>query len=677
VAGIGTLPAQTYSGVILDTPATYPISITGWKGGNLLINDDDNDYIYEIDSSGALGLLSFQTGISSAAGLASDLNDRIWANDIYVERIYEFNGLGAPQSNFPSPVASSIYGLTYNPNTGNLYASTPYLGSIAEMSTTGTLLNTYATGGVSPFSIAYDANRDSYWIYDIVTKMVHKYDSGFSQEASFAMTSPFTATGLAVVGNTLYITLPYVDDILVVDLGPVADDVEELPETPTPSPSAPAPKVEVNTAAMQSLFSSGLFMAYANQYAALSAANSVNHDLNDRLLRWRSMLMSQGGGGTASHQPSETQLLSKILAMSSGMNMDHRVALGLREGVDTTYHTERSLWMGSLMGMAGGQFNVPGPEVHAVTAAPLDTKNPVGKDVITEGDDSRLEIYTAGDFNAYSQDQLTNLLQGFDTDSYAGTVGLEYRLLPWLMAGAGWSYVTSDTELDHNLGGIDLDGQVLSTYLAAVWNRFYADAKYSYGGFDHSTSRDTLMGSTAKGFTNSWVHNMGLNFGYTIPVRRNFVTGPIASLDYATGGVSGYSETNGGAANVAYAGQDVESMIMQLGWQATVQHELPKARLLAQLHAGWEREFMPQSGAISASLVNSPYVLVSGASRTPFGGFDGAISGAHPGTDWLALGGAIRLNFINGWNTSLNYEAQLFRDDAMNHHAGLKVSRDF
>lgn len=674
-AGIASLSAQTFVGTIPTTPATNPNSITGWKNGNFLITSWSENKVYEMTPSGAGTSFSFNTTLMPLA-VATDKVDSIWTGG-YILPIDRYNAAGVFQGSFLSPALGPTFGLTYNPNTGNLY-STSITQSIYEFTTAGTLLAEHPLTTIQYTNgLSYDSLRNSYWVNDSINNIVYEYDSAFAERMSFTTGSYMEPGGIGVVGSNLYLVLPFDNQVVIFSLPEIAGAAEE--EIDTPAPSGPKPQVVIDAEAIQSLVSSGHFMAYANQYAALHAATSVDVDLNDRLLRWRSFLLSQGGGnqGTA-YRPSDTQLLSKVLNMTGGMNMDHRVALGLREGTETTYHTERSLWVGSVAGMMGGHMTVPGPEVRAVVAAPLDAKNPVdGKDVITEGTDSRLEIYTAGDFNAYSQDQLNKLLRGFDTDTYAGTAGLEYRILPWLMAGAGWSYVTSDTELDRNLGGIDLDGQIISAYTSAVWNRFFADAKYSYGGFDHETSRNTLMGGTAQGDTNSWVHNFVLNTGYTMPVRRNLVTGPIATLHYATGGVSGYSETGGGAANVAYSSADIESMIMHLGWQVSARHELPKAILLGQVHAGWEKEFMPQSDTITASLVNSPFVLVNGGSRTPFGSFEASASSAHPGTDWLSLGGAVRLDFISGWNSSLNYETQLFREDALNHNVSLKVSRDF
>jgi len=676
-AGIHSLPAQTQSGIIPTTPTPYPTSITGWKNGNFLINSAVESKVYEMTPSGSAGPLTFNTSLTPIS-IATDKADSIWIGT-YVPTIQHYNSAGVFQGFILAPSLGPTFGLTYNPNTGNLY-TTSIGNSIHEFTTIGIPVAEHPLTTIEYVNgLSYDSLRDSYWVSDSFNNIVYEYDNAFVERMSFSTGSYIEPGGIGVVGSSLYLVLPMTNEVVIFDLPKIAGEAEEVID-PTPAPSEPKPRVEIDAQAIQSLVSSGLFMAYANQYAALHAATSADVDLNDRLLRWRAFLLSQAGGGSqgASYRPSDTQALNKILAMTGGMNMDHRVALGLREGTETTYHTERSLWVGSVMGMAGGHVTVPGDEVRAVVAAPLDAKNPLeGKDVITEGDNSRLEIYTAGDFNAYSQDKLNKLIRGFDTDTYAGTAGLEYRILPWLMAGAGWSYVTSDTELDKNLGGIDLDGQILQAYTSAVWNRFFADAKYSYGGFDHETSRNTLMGSTAEGETNSWVHNFVLNLGYTMPVRRNLVTGPIASLHYATGGVSGYSETGGGAGNVAYSSADIESMLMHLGWQVSARHELPKAVLLGQLHAGWEKEFMPQSDTISASLVNSPFTLVQGGSRTTFGSFDASASSAHPGTDWLSLGGAIRLEFINGWNSSLNYGTQLLRDDAINHHVSLKVSRDF
>ena len=62
---------------------------------------------------------------------------------------------------------------------------------------------------------------------------------------------------------------------------------------------------------------------------------------------------------------------------------------------------------------------------------------------------------------------------------------------------------------------------------------------------------------------------MALNLGYTIHATENISFGPSAGLNYTTGEVDGYTERNGGLANLIYPDHDFKSMIGRLGGYAT------------------------------------------------------------------------------------------------------------
>jgi hypothetical protein len=76
------------------------------------------------------------------------------------------------------------------------------------------------------------------------------------------------------------------------------------------------------------------------------------------------------------------------------------------------------------------------------------------------------------------------------------------------------------------------------------------------------------------------------------------------------------------------------------------------------------RNFQPEGGAVSGSLVANPAI--------PFNGV-----GAGPGTDWLNLGLGVRLLTDSGIDIELDYQTQLLREDVTAHYGGLKFSTKF
>ena len=228
-----------------------------------------------------------------------------------------------------------------------------------------------------------------------------------------------------------------------------------------------------------------------------------------------------------------------------------------------------------------------------------------------------------------------------------------------------------------NLGDIDLDGNLISTYATAFWKQNWADLLYSYGSFNSDIARNTGLGSTAHGDTDSDSHNVRLNIGRNIQINNNVVTGPIAGLRYANGGVDPYSETGGGTAALNYNGTEFESMVSRVGWQASHNRPTGWGRIVSQVHLAWEHEFMPENGTVGAGLQTSPFSAVTGGSVRRFGGFSSESDGAHPGTDWMSAGAGLRFTMDNGWSLMTDYQGAFFRSNASQHYASVKVGYEW
>ncbi|MFK5922124.1 MAG: autotransporter outer membrane beta-barrel domain-containing protein [Verrucomicrobiota bacterium] len=439
--------------------------------------------------------------------------------------------------------------------------------------------------------------------------------------------------------------------------------------------------------AIYSTMTSGLGMGLVNQQVTQSAPNAALSDLNNRLFRARSgrenapsALVSTIGGDSS---------LLRYLAFNQDENMSYKVALGLADA------GERIIEVGGVAdtlaanGLSGGlpyaMMGVPmmpmaggAATVHIVEAAPSGKTVIDDAKAVVEGTElKRWEMFVAGDFSNYDQDQLSNLMQGFTTTTYAGTAGIEYRVTDWLNLGAAWSYLQSDTNVAGNYGDIDLEGNLISGYATTFWRQYWADLLYSYGSFNNDISRNTGLGSRANGDADSQSHNIRLNFGRNFNVTRNIVTGPIAGLRYGTGDVDSYSERGGGSAALNYNGTDFESMVSRLGWQATHTQATGWGRLVSQVRLAWEHEYMPQNGVVGASLQTSPFALVTGNNVSRLGGFSAEDGGAYPGTDWLTAGAGLRFELANGVAFLTDYEGVFFRNNASQHYVSAKLSYEW
>lgn len=260
----------------------------------------------------------------------------------------------------------------------------------------------------------------------------------------------------------------------------------------------------------------------------------------------------------------------------------------------------------------------------------------------------------------------------------ANSTGLEVRLTDWLVAGGAFTYLESDNRSTANLGSNDLDGQVYSIYATAFHGNAYLDVLYSYGDFENGISRNTLLGRTAYGDTESHSHNVALNLGYTIHATENISFGPSAGLNCTTGEVDGYTERNGGLANLIYPDHDFKSMIGRLGGYATFKTATAAGKLTTQVSAGWAHVFMPENGNVTAGFETSPFAFVKGNNVQSLGGFTASEERPHVGTDWLELGATSRLDIKNtDYNVQLGYQGMFGRKNASGHFGSAKIGYEW
>ena len=502
-----------------------------------------------------------------------------------------------------------------------------------------------------------------------------------------ALPIPFSSF-LSLVG----LSFPSNDGWLFV-FGPEAVALPISSSTPAPQP-APQPVLLTDVGAIHSLLTTGLSTALAQRSLVQNAPAGALRDLNDRLFRARTRLEATSANGiTSTFEPGAAdRTLANFIAFNANQGIDSRVALGLRDAgevevevANTLNQGQQALWFGSPVALLGGPlasaaqpFASATPVAPAPPAAASSGKDPVADGKIVFEPVKRWQIITAFDYGYYDQDNLSQVSKAFDTDSYAATVGVEYLLTDWLAVGAAWSRLESNTELTGNLGGIDLEGSLLSGYLTAFVGNTWADVLYAYGNYDNEISRNTLLGSRALGDTESYSHNLAVNLGHNFAFGQQIVTGPQSGLDYATGGINGYTEHGGGSANLLYPDDNFESMTGRLGWSVSYLRDAGfLGRMTAQFRAGWAHEFMPEADLVSASLVQSPFLLIQGNRAARLGGFGASRDGAHPGQDWLDLGAGLRFDLDCGANLKFEYQGQFGRDGASAHFGSVKLGYKF
>ncbi|NOX99842.1 MAG: autotransporter outer membrane beta-barrel domain-containing protein [Verrucomicrobia bacterium] len=435
--------------------------------------------------------------------------------------------------------------------------------------------------------------------------------------------------------------------------------------------------------AIQSVMYSGLPMGLIHQQIVQAAPEAALADLNGRLFRARAGRRDVLGSSMASSDSGTSSLL-RYFSFIENQRMSYKVALGLAEAEGLVIEVNSGdKFSGSLpyamMGVPLSSLMGGMKTVHIVEAAPsgkvvIDDDSKV---VVESKSQDRWQLFATGDFSFYDQNQLSDLMRGFDTDTYAGSVGIEYRVLNWLNLGLAWSYLESNSQVAGDLGNIDLEGNLISAYATAFWQQNWVDLLYSYGSLNSEINRNTGLGGRGRADADSQNHNVRLNFGRNISVGKRLVTGPVAGLRYGTGGTDPYSERGGASADLNYLASDFESMVSRLGWQASHFRSTTWGRLVSQVHLTWEHEYLPENGAVGVSLQTSPFALVTGDNIRRVGGFSTESDGAQPGTDWMSVGCGLRFELRQGFAILTDYEGAFFRSNATQHFGSLKVSYEW
>jgi len=178
---------------------------TGATGTVYLVNTNGN-----VDSS-----FSVMANTTSANGIATD-GAFLYIVDFSSQEIDIYDTDGVYQSSFAMPF--SLSGITYNPNTGNLYILDVFGGTVDERTTAGALVNNSPmAGSLFPVGIDYDSQRNGYWVSDSSKGTADLYNLDFTVIRQSISAAP-ASSGIVAKGNKLYIVDQATPEALIFDI---------------------------------------------------------------------------------------------------------------------------------------------------------------------------------------------------------------------------------------------------------------------------------------------------------------------------------------------------------------------------------------------------------------------------------------------------------------------------
>lgn len=193
---------------------------------------------------------------------------------------------------------------------------------------------------------------------------------------------------------------------------------------------------------------------------------------------------------------------------------------------------------------------------------------------------------------------------GYDFTALGATIGADYRVMDNLILGLGAGYNHIRTTVDNDGGNATVQGITIGPYVSYTYNHIYFDGDVGYARNFYDTERKIQFGTvnqTADGSTqgNQVFAYGGAGYDYKI---KDFVIGPVGTVQYTRLWVDPYTETNAGVLNLNVAEQTADSLRSGLGWHWAYVYKTDDFSLIPNLTVTWQHEFLDNSRLIDARL---------------------------------------------------------------------------
>lgn len=259
--------------------------------------------------------------------------------------------------------------------------------------------------------------------------------------------------------------------------------------------------------------------------------------------------------------------------------------------------------------------------------------------------------------------------RGYDSDSRAFELGLDYRLNDKLVLGVMYAYEDSDLDFLGELPGInfapgnsagskDSKQSALSFFASADLNEnWYLQAGAGFSRSDNDFSRNSIyqestrslpsINSQTAGSADGESQWFSLNSGYSIYAEQWTFT-PYLALLWANSEVDAFSERDisGSGLNMRFSKMERDSQIGNLGINISAVFNQDFGVLIPQLRLEYEKEFDRDPQIMSASFVQD-------SSNTLY-----QFSGESPDDSYVNLGLSLTAILPHGWIPYVEYQWQ-------------------
>lgn len=277
--------------------------------------------------------------------------------------------------------------------------------------------------------------------------------------------------------------------------------------------------------------------------------------------------------------------------------------------------------------------------------------------------EQRVGAFVNGDINFGDKDS-SNSEPGYDFTTTGVTAGVDYRVTDDLALGVAVGRISNDTELNDDLGEVEVDGYAVSVYGNYVRDNFYADGVVSYGWNDFEVTRQIEFDNrTATADTDGNQLSVDVNGGYNAR-SGNLSYGPTVGVRYDRVEIDDYTEEGAGSLNMAVQDQEAESVVLSAGVQAAYAFKAGNTTVTPNIRASYEHEFANDSREIVTELVTQPGIPM----RT---------TTDDPDRDYVRLGAGVDVQFSQNFSGAIDYETVVGREDYTDHAVRAEVRYQF
>jgi outer membrane autotransporter protein len=227
--------------------------------------------------------------------------------------------------------------------------------------------------------------------------------------------------------------------------------------------------------------------------------------------------------------------------------------------------------------------------------------------------DNRLGMWMRGNYGI-GEKKASAADQGFDSDQWGFTGGIDYRFSDATVAGISIGYGRSDVDFkpvgDGSLKTKSLTG---SLYGSAYLGNFYFDGVFNYADADYDSDRhiiyDESGGTVDRNALGTAGGNSlcgGLSAGYDFAVG-GFTISPTLGYFFVDTKIDSFAETGAGGLNLLYDEQQYESSTGNAGLRITYAWKTSWGVFIPHLRGTYVREFQDETEVFGVRFAADPF----------------------------------------------------------------------